>query len=96
MDAHQPNVGAALPYYTDVFARIILADAGMFLQMLAAANVTKASFLDLWWSAVSCPTFKCLPAIYAESTNPPQFDRIAQAPIRKRVAMASAVLLSTG
>ncbi|KAL7414820.1 armadillo-type protein [Mrakia frigida] len=74
-DANLANVGAKLPPYSSLFAKMILADPATFLDLLGAAGVQKSAFLDFWWAA---------------------FDRIASPSIRKRVALASASLCSTG
>lgn len=52
-DATQPNVGTALPHYSSLFAKMILAEPSAFLELLRMSEIPKPAFLDLWWTAVS-------------------------------------------
>lgn len=56
-DASLPNVGAKLPHYASLFAKMILADPSSFLELLGAAGVPKGAFLDFWWRAVNLLSF---------------------------------------
>lgn len=62
-DATQPNVGTALPHYASLFAKMILAEPGAFLELLRMSEIPKPAFLDLWWTAVGssrpCLSFWC-------------------------------------
>lgn len=73
--ATAPKVGAALPHFESLFARMVLAEPSSFLALINQAGVDTSAFMAVWWDA---------------------FDRLALSSMRKRVALASAALCSTG
>lgn len=98
-----------LTEYIYLFARIIMADRGMFIQLISATassrNLTETylyeGLLDQWWGRVGLVLvmFRTASDLYlpASSISPSvQFDNMSEPRHRKLTAMGIAALVSTG